>query len=121
MTIYKRFCTCGCCPCACDWQCNEVAVYSDDASVGPTGPTGPTGFTGPTGATGTAGATGATGPTGPTGPTGSTGPTGATGTAGVTGVTGPTREKRNSYSVKVKQRLKQPLLFKWIYYDYGKI
>ena len=72
MTIYKRFCTCGCCPCACDWQCNEVAVYSDDASVGPTGSTGATGVTGPTG------------PTGFTGPTGPTGATGATGTAPAT-------------------------------------
>lgn len=108
MTIYKRCCVCGCCPCICSELyavrvSNAVEVRNGGSGcVCPTGPTGPRGATGatgaigptgPTGATGTAGATGPTGATGVTGTagaTGPTGPTGATGTAGATGSTGPT-------------------------------
>ena len=61
MTIYKRICTCGCCPCVCDWHCSETAVFSDSSGI--TGPTGPTGVTGPTGPMGVTGSTGPTGPT----------------------------------------------------------
>ena len=94
MTIYKRHCTCGCCPCICGWNCAETMVY-DRIIVGPTGATGATGSAGPTGQctgcpTGPTGATGATGPIGPTGATGVTGPTGATGPTGPTGATGAT-------------------------------
>ena len=64
MTIYKRNCTCGCCPCACGWECGETVVYSDGVLTGPTGPTGPAGPTGATGSTGATGPTGATGATG---------------------------------------------------------